>query len=374
MINNKTILITGAKGFVGKNLITHLKAIENYTILSYDIDNTLKDLESFIEKSDFIIHLAGVNRPKEQTDFSVGNKGFTNQVISIIEQKNKKIPLLISSSIQAALDNPYGISKKEAEKAVFKYAQRTGAEVCIYRLPNVFGKWCRPNYNSAVATFCHNIANNLTIQINDPNTEISLVYIDDVVEEFVNALRGRANKKLDGFCEVKRTFKVTLQQLSDTIYSFSESRKNLIMPNFTGDFERFLYASYISYLNEDNFGYKLDMKHDNRGWLAEFIKSKSFGQIFISRTKPGITRGNHWHHTKVEKFLVIEGEAVIKFRQMDSDKVIEYKVSGKELKVLDIPTGYTHSISNIGETDVITLFWSDEIFNPEKMDTYFLEV
>ena len=282
--------------------------------------------------------------------------------------------MTMTSSIQAALDNPYGMSKKAAEDVVFEWSRRTGVPVYVYRLPNVFGKWCRPNYNSVVATFCYNIARGFPIQINNPKTELTFVYIDDVVAELIAAMNGSAHLGDDGFCYVPRTFKVTLQQLAYTLYSFAESRTNLMMPDFEGDFERSLYATYISYLPEDGFSYGLEKKQDDRGWLAEFIKSKQFGQIFISRTKPGVTRGNHWHRTKVEKFLVIEGEAVIRFRKIGAEKIIEYRVSGDSPEVVDIPPGYTHSITNIGNSDVITIFWADEVFDPEKTDTYYLEV
>lgn len=370
----KTVLITGANGFIGKNLVATLERMEDVEILKYGSENTIEQLEELVEKADFVFHLAGVNRPKDVKEYETGNKGFTEQLLRILKEKNKKVPVLLSSSIQATLDNPYGTSKKAAEDAVFQYGKETGANVYVYRLPNVFGKWCKPNYNSVVATWCYNIANNLPIQINDPSTKLTLVYIDDVIEEFINALYGKENQDVNGFCSVKRTFQVTLGELADILYSFKKSRETLVMPNLEGDFERFLYATYISYLPKGEFGYHLDMKRDNRGWLAEFIKSNQFGQIFISRTKPGITRGNHWHHTKVEKFLVIEGEAVIKFRSIHGSEVIEYRVSGEELRVIDIPPGYTHSITNVGETDVITLFWANEIFDPEQPDTYFLEV
>lgn len=368
------VLITGAKGFIGKNLIATLERINDVEILRYDIENTLDDLRKLSKKADFVFHLAGVNRPKDMSEFEIGNRGFTQQLLNFLKESGKKTPVLITSSIQADLDNPYGLSKKGAEDALLKYASETSANIYIYRLPNVFGKWCRPNYNSVVATWCYNIARDLPIKINDPEIELNLVYIDDVVLEFINAINGRVNRGTDGLCYVPRTFKVTLKQLADKLYSYKMSRQTLVIPELAEDFDRFLYATFLSYLPENDFGYSLEMKHDNRGWLAEFIKSKQFGQLFISRTKPGITRGNHWHHTKIEKFLVVEGEAIIKFRQIHGSHVIEYKVSGQELKVVDIPPGYTHSITNIGKNDVITLFWADEIFNPEKPDTFFSEV
>lgn len=368
------ILVTGAHGFIGKNLIAELKNRGYKDIFEYDVDTDHKLLDEYCINSDFVYHIAGINRPKDQSEYMEGNFGFTSTLLDTLKKYNNACPVLISSSTQAEIDNHYGKSKKAAEKLLSDYGKETGARVFVYRLPNVFGKWCRPNYNSVVATWCHDIARGLPIQINNSGAELNLVYIDDVVDQFINALNGSAQIGADGFALVPRSFKIKLGQLADMLYSFKESRRSLVVPNFESDFERFLYATYISYLPHDDFGYSLEMKHDNRGWLAEFIKSKQFGQIFISRTKPGVTRGNHWHHTKIEKFLVIDGEAVIKFRKFNTDEVIEYNVSGEKLQVLDIPAGYTHSITNTGQTDVLTLFWADEIFNTDKPDTYYLEV
>ncbi|MDJ0304945.1 NAD-dependent epimerase/dehydratase family protein [Dehalobacter sp.] len=368
----KKVLVTGANGFIGGNLITALNG--NAEILKYDIENTLEELKAFVREADFIFHLAGVNRPLEVSEFNAGNKGFTELILEILKDNDLNTPVLMTSSTQAVLDNPYGQSKKDAESLMFEYSAQTGAQVFVYRLPNVFGKWCRPNYNSVVATWCYNVSHGLPIQINNPDTELNLVYIDDVIQEFIGALNGSASRIDTGFCFISRTFSTTLRQLADMLNTFKESRNSLIMPSLEGDFERFLYATYLSYLAKDDFCYDLEMKEDQRGWLAEFFKSPSMGQIFISRTKPGITRGNHWHHTKVEKFLVIEGEAVIRFRQISGQEVIEYNVSGDRLQVLDIPPGYTHSIQNVGNTDVLTLFWADEIFNQERPDTFYLEV
>ncbi|NBJ14694.1 MAG: SDR family oxidoreductase [Dehalobacter sp. 4CP] len=368
----RTVLVTGANGFIGKNLIATLDT--NMEILKYDIDNSVNELKDFCRRADFVFHLAGVNRPLEVGEFEKGNSGFTELLLTMLRENNKKVPVLMTSSIQAEIDNPYGQSKKNAESLLEDYARETGNPVYIYRLPNVFGKWCRPNYNSVIATWCYNISRGLPIQINNPETVLSLVYIDDVVQEFIHAFNGSESRMDNGFCFVTRTFSITLHQIANTLEAFQESRSSLVMPNFEGEFERFLYATYLSYFPENGFSYDLEMKHDQRGWLAEFIKSPAMGQIFISRTKPGITRGNHWHHSKVEKFLVIEGDALIRFREINVPKVIEYSVSGDKLQVLDIPTGYTHSIENVGKTDVITLFWADEIFNAEKPDTFYLEV
>ena len=370
----KTVLITGANGFLGRNLIAALENIAGLELLKYDIGNTFDELSKFAAKSDFVYHLAGVNRPKGPEEYESGNKGFTERLAGLLKETGRKTPVLLSSTIQAVLENPYGLSKKGAEDAMRNYAEETGANVCIYRLPNIFGKWCKPNYNSVVATWCYNLARDLPIHINNPDTEFNLVYVDDVVEEFVNALNGCENRGHDGFCTVSRSFHTSLGDLADRLYSFKDSGTTLVMPDLDPVFQRFLYATYISYLPTEDLGYNLEMKQDHRGWLAEFIKSKSFGQIFISRTRPGITRGNHWHHTKVEKFLVIDGTAVIKLRGVNASDVAAYMVSGDKLKVIDIPAGYTHSITNVGESDVITLFWADEIYDPGKPDTYFSEV
>ncbi len=368
------ILVTGANGFIGKNLIVQLKNLGYCDIYEYDMDTDQSMLAEYTKDCEFVFHLAGVNRPQNETEYMEGNFGFTSVLLENLKNNHNISPVLITSSIQAGLSNPYGVSKKAGEDLIFSYGEENKVKSLVYRLPNVFGKWCRPNYNSAVATFCNNIAKGLPITVTSREALLQLVYIDDVVAEFIAALNGKENRLDDGYCYIKRVYQITLGELTDKLYGFHENRKTLIMPSLQDDFDKALYGTYLSYLDEDDFGYLLDMKHDNRGWLAEFIKSESMGQIFISKTKPGITRGNHWHHTKVEKFLVIEGQGVIKFRKIDEDTMIEYPVSGNELRVLDIPVGYTHSIVNTGDTDLITLFWADEIFNSEKPDTFFLEV
>jgi UDP-2-acetamido-2,6-beta-L-arabino-hexul-4-ose reductase len=370
----KTILITGAEGFIGKNLRAHLGQRKDLSVIGYDVGNTLSDLEAGLAQAEFVFHLAGVNRPKDPAEFDSGNRGLTEDIVSILKKNGKAVPLLVSSSIQAALDNPYGKSKHGAENSAFEYGARTGAPVYVFRLPNVFGKWCRPNYNSVVATWCHNTANGLPIQMNDPRTELSLVYVDDVASSFVRALDGGMQADSDGFCRVPVTYKRTLAQLASSLDSFAQSRKTLVMPALSDAFERRLYCTWLSYLPTDGFAYPLELKRDDRGSLAEFIKSQAFGQVFVSKTKPGITRGNHWHHTKVEKFLVLSGKAIIRFRKIDSQETLEYPVDGDAPRVVDIPVGYTHSITNVGETELITIFWADEIFDPQSPDTYFLEV
>ena len=272
------------------------------------------------------------------------------------------------------LDNPYGRSKKQAEDAVLAYGQRTGASVYVYRLANLFGKWSRPNYNSVVSTFCYNISHDLPIQINNPDTILQLVYIDDVIAEFVEILEGHVTPGEDGFCTVPRLLTITLQGLADLLASFRGSRQTAVLPNMDDPLTKSLYTTYLSYLETDDFAYAPNLKVDQRGWLFELIKSPAMGQIFVSQTKPGITRGGHYHHTKVEKFIVVQGEAVIRFRKVDGSDVIEYPVSGADVRIVDIPPGYTHDITNVGTTDVITLFWACEIFDPQRTDTYMMEV
>ncbi|WP_054942743.1 NAD-dependent epimerase/dehydratase family protein [Paenibacillus ihuae] len=370
----KTVLVTGAYGFIGRNLVASLNRRDDIEVMKVDSKHSLQELEEYALKADFIYHLAGINRPENTEEFMTGNLGVTQHLINILISNGKNTPILLSSSIQAEQDNPYGNSKRAAEEAISAYGDQKGASTFIYRLPNVFGKWSKPNYNSVVATWCYNISREIPIQVNNPEAEVNLVYIDDVVESFIAAMDTLSGTNSSGYCDISRSFNVKLKDLEASLVSFKESRNTLVISSLKSDFERFLYSTYLSYLPEDNFGYDLEMKHDNRGWLAEFIKTEHSGQVFISRTKPGITRGNHWHHTKVEKFLVIEGEAVVKFRQIEGEEILEYPVNGLSLRVIDIPPGYTHSITNTGTSDVITLFWANELFNPEKPDTYYLEV
>jgi UDP-2-acetamido-2,6-beta-L-arabino-hexul-4-ose reductase len=378
------ILITGAKGFIGKNLIAELNNIKegkakgynltsDLNLFAYDIDTDPALLNDYCNEADFVFHLAGVNRPKDQSEFMEGNFGFTSVLLDTLKKQGNNCPVMLSSSIQAELDNPYGISKKAGEDLLFDYGRETGAEVLIYRFPNVFGKWCRPNYNSAVATFCHNIAHDLPIQVNDRNAQMTLVYIDDVVKELISALEGKPNR-VGKFCKVPVEHRITLGEIVDLIYSFKESRKDLQMPDLSDAFTKKLYSTYLSYLPEDQFSYPLKMNMDERGSFTEFLKSPDRGQVSINISKPGITKGQHWHHTKNEKFLVVSGKGVIRFRKIDEEKVYEYFVSGEKLEVVDIPVGYTHHIENLGETDMVTVMWVNEIFNPERPDTYFMPV
>ena len=367
------ILVTGAKGFIGKNLIAELRNRKYEDIFEYDRDTDSSLLDEYCKEADFVFHLAGVNRPKEQSEFMEGNFGFTSNLLDSLKKYNNTCPVMISSSIQAELDNPYGESKKAGENLLFSYGKETGAKVLVYRFPNVFGKWCRPNYNSAVATFCHNIAHELPIQVNDPSVVMNLVYIDDVINELINALDGKENK-VEKFCEVPVVHTITLGEIVDLIYSFKKSREDRSVPNMANEFTKKLYSTYLSYLPEDKFSYELKMNVDERGSFTEFIKTPDRGQVSVNISKPGITKGNHWHHTKNEKFLVVSGNGVIRFRKIYSDEIIEYFVSGDKLEVVDIPTGYAHSIENLGDTDMVTVMWANEPFNPDKPDTYYLEV
>ncbi|QHS23478.1 capsular polysaccharide biosynthesis protein CapF [Virgibacillus sp. MSP4-1] len=367
------VLITGAKGFIGKNLVTELKTRNGYEIFEYSRDTDSSLLDEYCQKADFVFHLAGVNRPETPTDFMDGNYGFTSQLLETLKKHKNTCPIMISSSIQAERNNPYGESKKAAEELLLNYSNDTGAKVLIYRFPNVFGKWCKPNYNSVVATFCHNIANGLPIKVNDPQTELNLVYIDDVIKELVNALTGNENR-VNEFCEVPVIHKTTLEELSDLLYSFKNSREERSIPNMSDSFTKKLYSTYLSYLPEKDFSYDLKMNVDERGSFTEFLKTQDRGQVSVNISKPGITKGNHWHHTKNEKFLVVSGKGVIRFRKVDSDEVIEYYVSGDKMEVVDIPVGYTHNIENLGDTDMVTIMWANEPFDPENPDTYYLEV
>lgn len=379
------ILITGSKGFVGKNLSAELKNIRDgkdksfsltndLEICEFDIDTDKSLLDGFCRDCDFVFNLAGVNRPQNEEDFMNGNFGFASELLDTLKKYNNTCPVMLSSSIQAELQNPYGISKKAGEDLFFEYGRETGAEILIYRFPNVFGKWCRPNYNSAVATFCNNIANDLPITVNDRNHKMTLVYIDDVVAELINALTGNETK--DGeFCRVPTEHSVTLGEIVDLLYLFKESRETKAVPDMTdGSFSKKLYSTYLSYLPTDKFSYPLKMNVDNRGSFTEILRTASNGQFSVNISKPGITKGQHWHHTKNEKFLVVSGTGVIRFRKIGEDKVYEYFVSGDKLEVVDIPTGYTHNIENLGTDDMVTFMWCNECFNPDKPDTFFEEV
>ncbi len=378
------ILITGAKGFIGKNLVCALENIRDgkdktsplaadINIFACDVDTSGDLLDAWCKTADAVVHLAGVNRPQTQEEFMQGNRDFTQTLLSLLAKHKNTCPIFVSSSTQAALDNPYGQSKKAGEELLRAYARQTGAAVYIYRFTNVFGKWCRPNYNSVVATFCHNIANDLPIQINDPDATLRLIYIDDVVAELLRALHGQVCT--DGeFAQVQPVHEVTLGRLAQLLYSFKKQRETREIPNLADAFEKKLHATYLSYLPVDAFSYPLKMNSDERGSFTEIIRTPERGQFSVNISKPGITKGNHWHNTKNEKFLVVSGKGVIRFRHPSSEEVISYYVSGDKLEVVDIPIGYTHNIENLGDTDLVTFMWCNECFDPTRPDTYFLEV
>jgi UDP-2-acetamido-2,6-beta-L-arabino-hexul-4-ose reductase len=366
------ILITGGRGFLGRNLAVHLLERKDCETRIFDQENSVEDLKSWVLDADVIFHLAGVNRPQDPIDFERGNAGLTEQVCQFLRGNRRSPKIVFSSSIQAELDNPYGASKAKAENALRQFAAETGACVRIYRLKNLFGKWCRPNYNSVTATFCHNIANDLPISVSDPAREVELSYVDDVVAAFLSEIDGRQTAGEAG-AEIP-TYKIQLGDLAGRIQAFHEMRNTLTLPDFAEWFNRALYATYLSHIPPAARQHNLEIRSDARGSLAEFIKQKHLGQIFVSRTKPGVTRGNHYHHTKTEKFFVVEGDGLIRMRAVEGGLVEEYSVTGSAYQVIDIPPGFTHSIKNVGKREMVTLFWSSELFNPDRPDTYFLPV
>jgi UDP-2-acetamido-2,6-beta-L-arabino-hexul-4-ose reductase len=379
-------LVTGSSGFIGRHLVEALRRRGDREVISFDLDTAPAVLERGLREAGVIFHLAGVNRPQDPAEFKTGNADLTATLCASLTALGRRPVFVLSSSIQAALDNPYGISKRESEKTVEQWAVTQGARAIIFRLKNVFGKWCRPNYNSVTATFCYNTAHGLPITLTDPNREVELVYIDDVVAAFLEAMEQGAKSGGQGadssvlrapccdYREVPRSYKVTLGELAEKIRSFHESRTSLLLPSLADEFTRRLYATYLSCLDGPDFSYSLEQMTDPRGSLAEFIKQPHFGQVFVSRTKPGVTRGNHYHHTKTEKFFVVEGEAIIRFRHILGGEIIEHRVSGKDFKVVDIPPGYAHSIENVGTTELVTLFWASEIFDPLRPDVYAMTV
>ena len=382
------ILITGAKGFIGKNLCAQLNNIAtnrarwykvdpNITIMEYDIDSGFEQLEAYCKKADFVFNLAGTNRPKDVSEFMKGNFDFTFTLLNTLKKYGNKCPVMISSSSQAALDNPYGQSKKAGEDLMFQYAEETGAKVLIYRFPNLFGKWCRPNYNSVIATFCNNIANDLPIQVNDPNVMLNLVYIDDVVDELINALTGDEYRE-GRFCYVPNVHRVRLGDIVDLLNSFERGRTSLQVPYVSDSFKKAIYSTFVSYLPESKISFALNMNIDTRGSFTEFIKTENHGQISINISKPGITKGQHWHNNSVERFLVVSGCGLIQLRKVGVDEngnkypVISYSVDGSNLRVIEMLPGYTHNLINLSETeDMVTIIWSNDCFDPNRPDTYF---
>lgn len=332
-------------------------------------------MDAYTKDCDFVFHLAGVNRPKDEKEFMEGNFGFTSMLLDLLKKHNNKAPIMISSSTQAALDNPYGKSKKAGEELILRYGIDNGVRVYVYRFPNLFGKWCRPNYNSAVATFCYNIAHDMPITVNDPNHPMTLVYIDDVIDEMINVLRGQENK--DGvYCKVPVEHNIKLGEIADILYSFKKSREDLSIPNMTkGSFSKKLYSTFLSYYEPTAFSYKLKMNCDDRGSFTEILRSADAGQFSVNISKPGITKGQHWHHTKNEKFVVVHGHGLIQMRKLGTNEIISYEVSGEEITVVDMIPGYTHNIINLSQTEnLVTFMWANECFNSEKPDTFYEEV
>ena len=395
------ILVTGAEGFVGKNLCAALKNIRDNKdrtrnikieeIFEYDIDTEKNLLDGFCEKADFVFNLAGVNRPKDNAEFMEGNFGFASDLLNTLKKHNNKCPVMLSSSVQATLigryDGEYGRSKKVGEELFFKYAEETGAKVLVYRFPNLFGKWCRPNYNSAVATFCHNTANDLPITVNDRNIELELLYIDDLVAEMLDALENNEHRcEFDGintviteggkYCAVPTTHKVTLGEIADLLEQFKNQPKTLFMPEIPdGSFAKKLYSTYLSYLPKEKVSFPLKMNIDERGSFTELLKTAGCGQFSVNISKPGITKGQHWHNTKWEFFIVVSGHGLIEERKIGSDEVLRFEVSGINIEAVHMLPGYTHNIINLSDTeDLVTLMWANEQFDPSHPDTFFEKV
>lgn len=369
------VLITGAKGFVGRNLCARLAYEDGIEVFPFDIGTEKAQLREYCQNCDFVFHLAGVNRPQDPEEFQRGNFGFTSELLELLKQNGNRCPVMLSSSIQAKLDNPYGKSKLAGEELMQRYGEEAGSKVLIYRFPNIFGKWCRPNYNSVVATFCYNLAHEIPLVVNGRDTKLNLVYIDDVIDELLSALHGCETRNEDGFCEVKKIHTVTLGEIVDLLHSFKCSRENGVLPDMAeGGFSKKLYSTYLSYMPEDQFKYQLKMNIDERGSFTEILRTVGSGQFSVNISKPGVEKGNHWHNTKTEKFVVVSGNALIQFRKLESDELISYHVSGRKIEVVDIPVGYSHSIINEGDTDLVTFMWCNECFDLDKPDTYFKKI
>lgn len=392
------ILITGANGFVGRNLCAALHeiasghdrradhALPDVTLLEYTRTGTPEELDAYCADCDFVFNLAGVNRPEDPGDFWTGNFGFASTLLDHLKKHHNTCPVMLASSVQARLTGRYagslyGESKKAGEDLFFRYGEETGADVLIYRFPNIFGKWCRPNYNSAIATFCHHIAHGEPITVNDPSVEMDVVYIDDVVEELIQALRGFAHRDADGFCAVPVHYETTLGAIADTILSFPKLREALAVPKLDDPLTKKLYSTYLSYLPVERFVYDLKMNCDDRGSFTEILRTADRGQFSVNISKPGITKGNHWHHTKNEKFVVVKGEGLIQLRRMglqpdgSAFPIHEFRVSGDRMQVVEMIPGYTHNIINLSETEeLVTFMWANEPFDPARPDTFFAEV
>jgi UDP-2-acetamido-2,6-beta-L-arabino-hexul-4-ose reductase len=361
------VLITGSEGFIGSNLGLRLSELGGFETAGFDRDNTLDDLAQLVGWADAIVHLAGVNRPKEASEFAEGNADLTKALCRLIADTGRPIPLVLSSSIQAELDNPYGVSKREAENAAVRLAEQTGNPVSIYRLPGVFGKWCRPNYNSVVATFCHNIANDLPIQINDPTAQLKLVYVDDVIDDFIQRLRSMPAGV--SWPQVAPEYRIALGELAEQIRAFGNCRTTLVSERVGTGLVRALYATYVSYLPPAKFAYGLPAHGDVRGVFVEMLKTQDSGQFSFFTAHPGITRGGHYHHTKTEKFLVIKGKARFGFRHMLTGERFEIFTAGETPQVVETVPGWTHDITNIGADEMIVMLWANEIFDRTRPDT-----
>lgn len=359
------VLVTGAKGFIGKNLCLSLKN-KGHDVFEYDLGSTDEQLEQYVNDCDFIIHLAGINRPLDPREFVDGNVNFTKKLLDVVIATKTKAPIIFSSSTQAALDNPYGKSKKMAEDQLFEFGE-AGHAVYVYRLYNAFGKWCRPNYNSVIATWCYDVAHDIPLQINEAAAPIDFVYIDDICAEFIQTIENKP-APTDVIRYVEPHYKESLRDIADLLCSFKNSRKNFMTPSQEG-FSKKLYATYLSYLEPTDFAYPLLSHADARGSFTEILKTLQYGQISVNISKPGVTKGNHYHMTKNEKYLVLSGRCEIKLRQIFSDQVISYVCDGQDLRVVDIPTGYTHNITNIGKEDSVTLMWASELFDQNHPDT-----
>ena len=374
------VLVTGAHGFVGKNLCTQLNNIKagkakNYSVtisevMEYDLDTNPALLDEFCQRADFVFNLAGVNRPKDSAEFMKGNLGFASILLDSLKKCGNTCPVMISSSIQATLDNPYGESKRAGEQLMFDYSKETGAKVLVYRFLNIFGKWCRPNYNSVVATFCNNIANDIPIKVSDPNRVINLVYIDDVVEELIAALNQLEHYDGD-FCIVPVMYTITLGRIADLLYSFREMPQTLGVPDLADSFSKKLYSTYLSYLPQEKFSHPVKMNIDDRGHFTELIRTVSCGQFSVNVSKAGVIKGQHWHHTKNEKFVVVSGHGLIQLRKIGTDEVICFEVSGNKIEVVEMIPGYTHNIINLSETEnLVTFIWCNERFDSNYPDTF----
>lgn len=380
------ILVTGSNGFVGKNLVESLKNIRDgkdktrpnlniEEIYEFDIDTDINLLDEYCSKCNFVFNLAGVNRPKDNSEFMKGNFGFASTLLDTLKKHNNKCPVMLSSSIQAKLDNDYGKSKLEGEKLFFNYSKENGVKVLVYRFPNLFGKWCKPNYNSVIATWCYNYANDLDIQVNDSNVELELCYIDDVIKEMLDALESKEHYDNE-YCIVPITHKVTLGRIIEILNSFKDQPNSLIMPNIPNNsFEKKLYSTYLSYLPKEKVKFELKSNVDERGSFTEILKTVNNGQFSVNVSKPGITKGQHWHHSKWEFFIVVKGHALIQERKVGTNEVIEFEVSDKKIEAVHMLPGYTHNIINLSDTeDLVTLMWANELFDKNKPDTYYLEV